>query len=153
MTKASELLYIEDFDAVVALGQLMQLECEPSIPYNELEVRANLFMCVNDLQREAINMWIVKDNDRIVGFGVGQISKFLFSHATKASLTLWFVLPEYRKTRAAFEILHNFENWARLQSVIRTEVGVAKCNVDEAKHLNQMFTKRGFTRYGELFYR
>lgn len=153
MTKASELLYIEDFDEFVALGQLMQQECEPDIPYDEAEVRANLFMCVGDIARETFNAWIVRDGDKMIGFGVGQIAKFLFSGTTKASLALWYVLPEYRRTRAAFEILHNFENWAKLMGSIRIEVGVAKCSVEEADRLNKMFSKRGFTRYGELYYR
>lgn len=151
--KTTELLHIEDFDQFVELGRAMHEECEPEIPFDELETRSNLFLCVGDITRADFNAWIVRLNDEIIGFGVGRITKYLFSPAPIASMMLWYVKPQYRRTRAAFELLHNFEQWAKLQGVARMEVGVTKCDIDEADRLNGMFKKRNFTRFGELFYR
>lgn len=150
--KTTELLYIEDFDQFVELGRAMHEECEPEIPFDELETRSNLFMCVNDLTRADFNAWIVRRDGMIIGFGVARITKYLFSAAPIASMNLWYVKPEFRHTRAAFELLHNFEQWAKLQGAARIEVGVTKCDIAEADKLNRMFKKRNFTRFGELFY-
>lgn len=151
--KAIELLYIEDIPAMIDVGRTMQQECEPTIPFDETEVAANCFACINDLERSQMNCWIIKDGDRIIAFGVGRIGKYMFSKAKIASMIFWYVLPEYRKTRASFEILHNFENWATLSGAARIEVGAAKVGVDEANKINRIFKRRGFRQYGELFYR
>lgn len=151
--KATELLYIENVPHVVELGRQMQQECEPDLSFSELETTANLLAVLNDVSRSECNIWIVWQDTEIVGFGVGYISKFLFSEMTKASLALWYVIPKYRKTRAAFEIMHNFENWAKINGSTRIEVGASRVGVDDVDTLNRMFARRGFSRYGELFYR
>ena len=90
----------------------------------------------------------------MIGFSVGQIGKFLFSNVTIASLQLWYVMPEYRtRTRAAFELLHTFENWAKLSGVYRIEVGGAKISAEEAENANRIFAKRGYTLYGKLLFK
>lgn len=151
--KATELLYLDDIDRFLELGQQMQAECEPDLPYDDMEARSNVWACLQDTSRSELNVWIVRHEGEIVGFGVGRIGKYLFSTAKIGSLLLWYVLPQHRKSRAAFEILHNFENWCKLQDVTRIEVGAAKVGVEDADNLNRMFTKRGFRRYGELFFR
>lgn len=151
--KAEELLYIEDIPAMIEVGRAMQQECEPDIEFDDVEVAANCFACINDLEREHINCWIIQDGEQIIAFGVGRIGKYMFSKAKIASMVFWYVRPEYRKTRASFEILHNFENWATLSGAYRIEVGAARMGVDEANKINGIFKRRGFRPYGELFYR
>lgn len=157
MIKTTELLYTEDFLSVVQLGREMHDEVAPDEPFDDLEVTANLFMVVGDTQRSSINVWIVKSDDMVVGFGVGVLAKPLYTKVPNASLVLWYIKPDYRKTLAAFEILHNFEHWARLNGVYRIEVGAhrldPKINSEEADKINKMFKRRGFKRAGEVFYR
>lgn len=151
--KAVELLYIDDINEFLRLAHMMQQECEPDIEFSELEAQANVWSCLQDTLRSAMNCWIVRHEGKIIGFGVANCQKFLYSEQLIASLTLWYVQPEYRHTRAAFEILHNFENWSRLIGAKRLSVGAAKVSVEEANNINRMFIKRKFSRYGELFYR
>lgn len=153
MTKATELLYIDEIDEFITVGKRMQEECEPDLPFSELEARSNAMTCLNDLKRESLNCWVVRHQGKIVGFSAGRCGKYLFSESTIATMIFWYVLPEYRKTRAAFELLHNFENWARLNGAVRIEVGAAKTDTIEANNINKMFAKRNFTKYGELYYR
>ncbi len=131
----------------------MHQECEPSIPYDELVVRSNLFAVIGDLERSTMNGWIVKDGEKGVAFGIAVASPFLFSASLRASLSLWYVLPEYRKGRAAFEIFHHFENWSKLTGCVRIEVGASKYAVGSASEINKMFVRRGFTHIGEVFCR
>lgn len=131
----------------------MHQECEPSIPFDELVIRSNCFLMVNDLNRSQINGWIVKDGEKGVAFGIATAAPFLYSASKAASLALWYVLPEYRRGRAAFEVFHNFENWAKLTGCVRIEVGVGKYAVGEADNTNKMFERRKFTRVGSVYYR
>lgn len=153
MIKARELLYHDEFDDFIELSRIMLAESEPDLAYSEVTVRANLLHCVNDIQREWVNVWIVRDGKTAIGFAVGHVSQFLMSEQRKACLLYWFVHPKYRRTRAAFELLHNFENWATLSGAVRIEVGAAKCVADDANALNRMFEKRKFKQYGALYYR
>lgn len=155
--KTAELLYVEDFPRLVELGRDMIKQVAPNEPFDDHEITANMFMCVNDIHRDGLNIWISKVGEDIVGVGVGILAKPLYSKVPNASLVLWYVKPEYRKTLAAFEILHNFEHWARLHGAYRMEVGASRLDpsvqADEADKVNQIFKRRGFTRAGEVFYR
>ena len=150
-----ELLNDTDIPALVDIARKMQEECEPDIPFDEVETYANCLKCLKDIHRTGMNCWIVRDDLKVVGFAVGVQGRYLmFTKAEIASLTLWYVLPEYRnRSRAAFELLHNFESWAILNGAFRIEVGAARVGVEDATKLNHMFARRGFTSYGELFYR
>ena len=151
--KAAELLYIDDFTSLAALMKQMRDECEPDIEFHEEILIARMFNCVNDLHREDFNCWVIRYEDRLIAFGVGRMHDFMFSPQKVASLLYWYVAPEYRrKSWAAFHILHTFENWAKLNKAVRIEVGAAKA-IGDANKINQMFAKRGFKHYGELFYR
>lgn len=153
--KVTELLYVEDFPAFVALGRDMVAETAPDEPYDEEEVTANLFMVVNDISRGSVNVWIAKVGDDMVGMAVAQIGKPLYSKAPIATLTLWYVKEAYRTTLAAFELLHNYEHWAKLQGAYRIEVGALrldpKKSVEEADKINKIFSRRGYARAGEVF--
>lgn len=153
--KATELLHFSDFDDFVELVRAMQRECESEVEFDELELRANMMHYLNDFSRENVNCWVVWDDLKMIGFAVGRISSFMFFSQQKlASFAVWYVKPEYRKlSRAAFELFHNFENWAKLQGAFRIEAGACRTDESEAKDMNKMFARRGFTSYGELFYR
>lgn len=149
---AVELLYVEDFQPLIQVMKEMRDECEPTIEFHDRMLLDRMFNCVNDITRPDFNCWIVKQNDAIVAFGVGSMRDFMFSPQRIASLLYWYVVPSARKTWSAFHILHTFEQWAKINGAIRIEVGAAKSIGDAAK-INKMFARRGFTQYGELFFR
>lgn len=151
--KVEELRFDTDIQAFIDISREMQQECEPIIPFDEVEVAANSIMIINDLDRVNINAWIIKRDDKIIAFSIGRIGRYMFSQATVASMVFWYVRREYRKTRAAFELLHTFQNWAALNNAFRIEVGAAKVGVSEAVKINGIFKKRGLRSYGELFYK
>lgn len=142
-----------DVEGFAELCIEMHKECEPDVTLDLNTLYKNLVHYANDIERKHVNMWVVSRGADFIGGGVGFISPFMFSTETKATLLYWFVKPEYRKTRAAFEVLHNFENWAALQFVSRIELGVAKIDTLGADDLNKMFRKRGFQKFGEVYYR
>lgn len=151
----TELLHDTEILDLLDVSQRMQKECEPDIPFDEVEAYANALKCIDDIHRKTMNIWICRDGEKVVGFAVGVQGRYLmFTKAEIASLTLWYVIPAYRnRSRAAFELLHNFENWARLNGAFRIELGAARVGVEAADRINNMFTRRGFSSYGELFQR
>lgn len=151
--KAHELLYFEDIDPLVQLAHTMHVECDPTLPVDVKESTLYALSVINDIERKERNVWIVRRNDQMIAFGLGRIGQYPFNKLTVASLMYLYVLPEHRKSSAAFEILHTFENWAKLQGAFRIEVGAVRTDVEVADKINRMFTKRGFVRYGDMFYK
>ena len=151
--KAHELLYLNDVDRFIELGHIHQQECEPDLGFSEVVARANVWMTFEDMSRASLNMWVARKDGEIIGYAIGRIDRFVFSDAKLATLHMWYVLPDHRKTRAAFELLAAFENWAKLQGAARIEIGAARSMGGDTTEVNRMFTKRNFKRYGELFYR
>lgn len=151
--KSTELLHLDEIDAFVDLGHVHQQECEPDLGFDEIVARANVWSVMSDMSRAKMNMWVVRKDDIIVGYAIGTIHQYMFSTAKLASLVIWYVLPQHRKTPAAFKLLVNFENWAKLQGVRRIEIGAARESGGNTTEVNRMFTKRGFRQYGELFFR
>lgn len=151
----AELLTLDCVEQLVFISKQMRAECEPDVAYDEQLVRARALHLLSDMHRTEMNVWLVRDGDFAVGFAVGIMGDYLmFSKAQIANMTLWYVIPAYRnRSRAAFELLHNYENWATINGAFRIEVGAARKGVEDARKINAMFSRRGFTSYGEIFYR
>lgn len=144
----------EHFAPFVELARHMQEECEPEVPFDVEELLTNMFRCIGDEERQHLNSWICIRNQRIIGLAVGSAVPFYFSKKMTAILNYWYVLPEYRGTRSAMELLRAFEKWARSIGATRIYVGAERINdVAFADRVNEMIEKRGFTRFGHQFYK
>jgi GNAT superfamily N-acetyltransferase len=142
------------FAAFLELATFMQQECEPDVPLEPEELLMNMFRCIGDEERQTLNSWICIRNKRMIGMAVASAAPFYFSKKMTAILNYWYVLPEYRGTRAAMELLRAFEKWARGIGATRIYVGAERINdVAFADRVNEMIEKRGFTRFGHQFYK
>ena len=142
------------FAPFVELARSMQEECEPDIPFDAAEAVTNMFICIGDKSRQFLNAWLCFNNKKLIGMAVGSATPFYFSTKMTAILNYWYVLPEYRKSRAPTELLRAFEKWARELGVVRIYVGAERINdVAFADKVNEMIEKRGFTRFGHQYYK
>lgn len=153
MLKVRELLYVDDFPQFVDMASAMQQECEPDIPFVPETLLVHMFRCVNDCSRKELNAWIVMRNKTQIGMAVATCSEYFFNPAPMSLLHYWYVMPEYRHTRAGPLLLRAFEKWSRDRGVMRMHFGADRVDVKEADTINRMIAKRGFVRYGEQFYK
>lgn len=142
------------FAPFVELARYMQEECEPDVPFEPETALTNMFICTGDTNRQELNAWMCFNNKKLIGMAVGSAAPYYFSKKMTAILNYWYVLPEFRKTRAPAELLRAFERWAREIGVTRIYVGAERINdVEFADRVNEMIEKRGFTRFGHQFYK
>lgn len=141
-----------DVGAFLAVARKMQRECEPDIPFNDREVINNLSYCMFS-ERKFMNVFVAYRNAEIIGIAVASASPYYFSPLIGTTLHYWYVLPKYRGTRAAPELLRAFEKWSRFVSGYRMHLGADRVDGADADIINLMISKRGFTRYGEQFYK
>ena len=157
MIKTTELLYVEDFPAFVAIGREMHDIFAPYEDFDEQEILRNLYIVVNDISRSLYNVWISKDGDKMIGFGCAAATSVFYSKKLSTCLVHWYVTEKYRTTFAGFQILHMFEQWSRLQGAFKMEVGALKVgpdnSMDDVNKINRMLNKRGFIRSGEVLHR
>jgi hypothetical protein len=151
--KAREILSDDDAVRVSELAAVFHDECDRSLSFDKLAVVVSCQNILRNIAREWQNCFIVHHDDLPIGFAVGECVKYYFSNDKYSSLTEWYVLPSWRHTRAAFELMHTYENWSRLNGASRIVLGAARQGLGEVSKINEMFRRRGFTEYGALFYR
>ena len=150
--KATEMLLLDDMHNVIELSKQFHEECEQGIAFNEKITYMNFLRVLKDIERTTSNVWVVYRDNEAIGWAYGFISDILFSEDKEASLVYWYVVPKHRKSRAAFELLHTFQNWAKLSGAKRIIVGAGRVDHEEANSINKMFVNRGLARYGSTFY-
>ena len=153
MTLDVHQLQRDDFDAFLQLGHIMHQECEPHVTFSDEVLLAYMFKCINAPTRNEINGFVVYRNNKMIGMAIGTAGNGLYTPDVMASLHYWYVLPEYRRTRAAAELLRTFERWAHSIGAARMHLGAERMDTREADAVNHMISKRGFTKYGEQFYK
>lgn len=53
------------------------------------------------------------DEDKLIGFITGMYHEYFFSSKKKVSDLGFYILPEYRGSRASIKLIKELENWAR----------------------------------------
>jgi len=146
-----ETTFFEDF---IALAKVMQEECEPDLLFDEQTLVEWMFNGTADAERKWMNAWLAYDDeDKLIGMAVASTGGYPFSKSTWSLMHYWYVLPEYRQTFAALELLQAFEAWSRKLGCIRMHFGADRVDVDKARDINGGIEKLGFTKYGEQFYK
>ena len=110
------------------------------------------FNCVLDKQREQVNCWVVyDDNDIPVGYFAGTIHRSFYSDRLYAVQEMWYVLSRVRGTRAAIELLVQFERWANNHGVERIYTQVEH-DADEqlVERIFKMMNKLGYKKQGYI---
>lgn len=93
-----------------------------------------------------VGMWIhnatllvVEDDDKIVGMLAAVIKETWFGPESFASEELFYVIPEYRGTRAAFLLMKAYMSWAKEQGIKHIRAGVATGGAPGAERLYEHF--------------
>jgi hypothetical protein len=80
---------------------------------------------------------------------VAYVGPYTFSKTLIASDDAWYVLPRYRGSRHALELLRGFFDWAKGKGALEACVGISS-GVDPER--TARFLRRvGMTKTGEIF--
>lgn len=90
-------------------------------------------------------LFVVEDGDNVVGMLAATIRETWFGPEPFASEELFYVIPEYRGTRAAFLLMKAYMSWAEEQGVKHIRAGVATGGAPGAERLYEHF---GMQRMG-----
>jgi GNAT superfamily N-acetyltransferase len=135
---------------LVYLGRLHHNEFAPHLDYDEDRCYLLYADVKRDVERDRYNAYIAYDGDEPIGYMLCSASQMFFSKQISTRLEFWFVVPKYRKTRAAFELIRVYENWARLRGAIEIWVSVAHNTGHTAmvEQVSRMFEKMGYPKVG-----
>jgi len=86
------------------------------------------------------------DDDIPVGILCGGISNYVFSKGSVANDYAWYVLPEYRGSRAAIKMLKMFRSWAKDNGATELYMGITT-NVSKDR-TGQLLERVGFDHVG-----
>ena len=90
--------------------------------------------------------FIAIENNKIVGFISGFAHEYFFSNRKKASDLGFFVLPEYRGSRAALKLVKSLENWANEMNV--DELYLGQTTAVEMDKTRQFYERLGYKTVG-----
>tara|TARA_E500000081_G_scaffold69822_1_gene71846 strand:- start:2604 stop:3068 length:465 start_codon:yes stop_codon:yes gene_type:complete len=102
----------DDINEGVALGKKMWAESE----YKEVEwdtEKTRLFVANLMDADNSFSAVAVDDEDKIMGFYLGYLTDFFFSHGKVACDYVWFVDPSKRGGIAGIKLFKFFEKWAK----------------------------------------
>ena len=110
------------------------------------------FQCVMDKQRKHLNCWVTYDDDNEpIGYLAATIRPSFYSYRSYAVQEMWYVVPRARGTRAAIELLLQFERWALSHNVERIYMQVEHDNDDKlVKRILWLMSRLGYRTQGYI---
>lgn len=88
----------------------------------------------------AVGFIAIEDN-KIIGFISGLFSEYFFSNRKQVSDLGFFVLPEFRGSRAALKLVKSLENWAK-------EMGADDLHLGQTTAVEMDKTRQFYERLG-----
>lgn len=135
-----EKLTLHRLDEFFELVTKMVAEAEFSYATPEKHKILNLFKNPNAVGFVAI------EHNRIVGFISGLAHEYFFSNRKRASDLGFFVLPEYRGSRAALKLIKSLEIWAKEMNVDELYLGqTTAVDIDKTR---QFYERLGYKTVG-----
>jgi GNAT superfamily N-acetyltransferase len=125
--------------------QDMVLKFAKASPYAATEVdeakAAN--MIVDFIERPIDRVLLVAmDGKQPVGMLAGVISEFILSRERIASELIWWMEPDYRKSRIAFEMIEAYEFWAaKLGCSIIT---LSTVETEQTDRIQKYYSRKGY---------
>ena len=86
------------------------------------------------------------DNDKIVGFIAALSHEYFFSSRKTASDLGFYVLPEYRGSRAALKLVKSLEEWAKQMGACDLHLG--QTTAVEIDKTRQFYERLGYKTVG-----
>ena len=86
------------------------------------------------------------DNDKIVGFIAAILHEYFFSNRKRVSDLGFYVLPEYRGSRAAIKLVKSLETWAKQTGADDLHLGqTTAVDIDKTR---QFYERLGYKTVG-----
>ena len=148
-----EQLEEKHFAGFIELAKTMQEECEPDLEFDERTLIEWMFQGTADPERKWMNAWLAYDDDKLIGMSVASTGGYPFSKATWSLVHYWYVLPDYRNSLVALELLRAAEAWSRKLGCTRMQFGADRTDATKSAEINEALSKLGFTEYGKQFYK
>lgn len=139
----------QEVEDVVTLARIFHAEHWSHLEFDPAVIHKYGDAIRYDFDRLSYNCWIAYDDEKApVGFLVAKCSQYFFSNQLCANQELWFVRPNLRGTRIAFELIKKFEDWAKLLGAVEIYTGQAIPDPEKGKKVSRVLTKLGYPRVG-----
>ena len=140
----------EDTQSILALGQKMMEESRFADQKFNPEKTLKLIARMMDRQPDTDCILLAEREDGIiVGMLAGYIMDFFFCDGYVAQDRVYYVLPEYRGSSAAFKLILAFRRWAESKKV--TELSINMSVAIDMERFNKFMTHLGFSCCGSNF--
>jgi len=97
----------------------------------------------NAITREEFLILVLEYDDEIVGMFIGFIAECFFSLKTQSCELSWYVTPDHRGTKAAFEMVDIYEQWARDGGA--TMANLINLDILNADKVAKFYRRKGYT--------
>lgn len=131
---------VEDAQTLIDLSQVQREEAlfkYPSADKALMEEVLEVFV-----KNPNLGFASIAESDKPIGYISGFVGVYLFSQVKRAAVNFWYVLPEFRASRAGHLLFLDFENWAK---EINAEEIVA-C-LDHRAHVEKYLLRRGYEKF------
>jgi GNAT superfamily N-acetyltransferase len=128
---------LEEFLEIVA-----KMVTEAEFSYAKLEKHKILQLYKNP----NVVIILAIDNDKIVGFIAAILHEYFFSNRKRVSDLGFYVLPEYRGSRAAIKLVKSLETWAKQTGADDLHLGqTTAVDIDKTR---QFYERLGYKTVG-----
>ena len=128
---------LEEFLEIVA-----KMVAEAEFSYAKLEKHKILQLYKN----QNVMIILAIDNDKIVGFIAAILHEYFFSNRKRVSDLGFYVLPEYRGSRAAIKLVKSLETWAKQTGADDLHLGqTTAVDIDKTR---QFYERLGYKTVG-----
>lgn len=117
-------------------------------PYDEKKVDETIDKIVNAYGKGHVVI-VYEKYGKAVGCIAGTVVDFLLNHGKIATEIMWWVEPEYRKSRAGIELLNAFESWATYSKC--ELVQMISLNTEIGKALGGLYRRRGYVETEQAY--
>lgn len=93
-------------------------------------------------------IFVIEHHQEVIAGFAGSIGKDWFNNQKIAIDHVMYVLPEFRKTRAAYLLIKSFVDWAHLMNVDRIQCGTT--TGVESEGCIRLYEHFGFRQYGTV---
>jgi GNAT superfamily N-acetyltransferase len=124
----------------------MCLEFMQASPYSEMygdldKIETVISTILNEPKEKSIIILGV-DNDKVVGMLAGQKTQMIFNHDEVAYELIFWIDPDKRGGRLAFQFMEAFEFWAK--KVGCSLVQMALLETDTADKVSKLYQRKGY---------